>query len=166
MTAISTYFDYLPTADIIHENIFPYLDYESRINFNRVLPPIERLGRRLPIQAILSHDYFVQYARMNSDLDYIRSYDNPILKRCQRLVTVLTNCKPTGRYAVLLKHNETLRQATINKCLEIADQEKYVLKRASPYFKKKIQLIASQTLSEILEMKPGPTLRKKPIQIL
>lgn len=163
---MTTYFDYLPTADVIHECIFPYLDYESRIQFNRALPPIERFGRRLGVQATLAHDYNVQYYRMLSQLNYVDNSRTPMRKRCQVFVTILMSCRPTGRCAILLKHNEDLRQTVINKCLEFIENSGNIMHSVTPYFKKKIQRVAAEVLSEVLEMNTGPAIRRKPIQIL
>jgi len=158
----STYFDYLPTVDVIHECIFPYLDYDSRIQFNRALPPVERFRRRLAARDILVHDYCVQYDRMISQLNYVRDSTKPIDDRCQLLVTVLSACLPTGRYVILLQHNDSLRQAVINKCLAIAEPDNDVLGRASDDFKKTIRQIASHLLSEILNMKTEAPIQRPP----
>lgn len=160
---MTTYFDYLPLEDVIHESIFPYLDYESRIQFNRALPPIERFGRRLGAQAVLAHDIHIQCLNMKSQLRYITNAGFPKQKRCQKLVMLLTECRPIGRYSSILKHCASERQALINKCLEIAERPDDVL-HVTPYFKKKIQRVASEVLSDILEMKTGSPI--KPIQIL
>ena len=166
---MSTYFDYLPTADVIHECIFPYLDYESRIQFNRALPPVERFSRRLAAHALAVHDYCVQYDRMGSYVKNLMNCEKPIRKRCQILIKILSGCQPTGRSAILLQHNIPLRHAVINKCLAIADPANDVLNSASPYYKKKIRRIASDVLPEILDMTIGfPMIRRDsyPIQIL
>ena len=161
-TMTSTYFDYLPTADILHECIAPCLDYESRIQFNCVLPPVERFRKRLAAHDILVHDYCVQYDRMTSQLNYVRTSTKPIDDRCQLLATVLSACLPTGRYVILLRHNDSLRQAVINKCLAIAEPDNDVLGRASDDFKTKIRQIASHLLSEILDMKTGAPIQRPP----
>jgi hypothetical protein len=148
-----TYFDYLPTQDIIHEFIFPNLDYESRISFNSALPPIERLTRRLPPDAILSHERCVQASLLCSRRDYIRDRNCTPEKRSQTFFAVLRDFLPGGRSTILLKYSEELRQSLIRKLLEIMDPDSTVLgPNASDDFKKKIRGLAAELMPVLVEM--------------
>lgn len=50
-----TVLDELP-LDVIREYIFPRLDYESRIELNRCLPPWDRLSKKIDRASLETHD--------------------------------------------------------------------------------------------------------------
>jgi hypothetical protein len=159
-----TYFDYLPTQDIIHEFIMSFLDYDSRIQLNMSLPPAERLCRRLPKQKILAHEMRVQAYLMTSQLECIDGYDVK-KKRCQRLCTLLDGLRVGNRPSTVIEHSPSFRETVIKKIREINDNSTGVIRCASPYFKKKIRNIASKLSDDIAGLPPATRIVSRPIEI-
>jgi hypothetical protein len=72
-----TRLDTLPTWDIIHENIMPYLDIASRLNLNAVLPRVERGGwKRLsnPILSEQQQKQIISRKRTHRGGNWIKTY--------------------------------------------------------------------------------------------
>ena len=69
-----TRLDTLPTWDIIHENIMPYLDIDSRFSLNAVLPPVERGGWKRLSKSILSEDQQKQIMTRKPTIRWIETY--------------------------------------------------------------------------------------------
>ena len=146
----STYIDWLPTYDIIHEFIFPYLDYEDRIQFNQFLPREERLIRRMDKKDILVHDTSVSTALIRGYLDIIGTPGLNIQKKSKCLVAMLNHFRPGKRGTRLLQHLPKLRNMFLQKLTDFLDPASDSLLLATRHFKKKIRMIAGEILPDIL----------------
>ena len=147
-----TYFDRLPLEDVIHETIIPMLDYESRIQFNQILLPFERLNRRLAQKDILQHEIKAQTDLVKSQLNYIGSSKNTKLKRCQRMCSMINNLRAGKRGYILPCYLDGMRKAMIDKFLEFQDPNNNCIQTVSPYFKRKIRLLAQEVMPDILSI--------------
>lgn len=158
----TTYIDWLPTKDIIHECIMPMLDYESRIQFNQSLKPIERMSWRFPAKNILSHELTVAAKSLHYSLDKVRYIDQTyyggrkkrLQKKAQTFVSLLEKFREGRRERAFLHHDRKLYDVTIQKLYSILDMESDVIQMSTPYFKKKIRRIASELLPGLLKIQP------------
>lgn len=148
----STYIDWLPTYDIIHEFIFPYLDYEDRIQFNQFLPREERLIRRIDKMDALMHDTSVSSALIRGYLDIIGTPGLNIQKKSKCLVTMLNHFRPGKRGTRLVQHLPKMLNIFLQKLTDFLDPESDSLDRATRHYKKKIRGIAAEILPEMLEL--------------
>ena len=80
-----TVLDQLP-LDVIREYIFPRLDYESRIELNRCLPPWDRLSKKMDRASVETHDRLAT--------------TDTVKKHLQKLEWIWT---PTDRYKLMIK---------------------------------------------------------------
>lgn len=77
---LTTYIKQIPTVldtlpmDIISYHIFPYLDYNTRINLNMCLPPWDRRSIKISTEKKEAHHSLVCVSRLNSILNSL----NPI----------------------------------------------------------------------------------------
>jgi hypothetical protein len=157
----TTYIDWLPTKDIIHEFIMPMLDYESRIQFNQSLKPIERMSWRFPAEDILSHDLSVAVKSLHSSLDsihaedyYADDYKKRIQKKTQSFVSLLEKFREGRRERMMLHHHQKLWGVVIQKFYSVLDEGSDLLRMCTPYFKKKIRGIATELLPGLLKIQP------------
>jgi hypothetical protein len=148
----STYIDWLPTYDIVHEFIFPYLDYEDRIQFNQFLPREERLVRRIDKMDALLHDLYVTSELIRGYVRFIGTPGIEIQKKSKCLVNMLNQFREGRRGAALLHHVPKLRAALVQKFVEYLDPESDTFGKATPYFKTKIRGIVGEILPHVLEI--------------
>jgi hypothetical protein len=164
----TTYFDWLPTKDVIHESIMAMLDYESRIHLNQVLPPDERMSWRFPAEDILSHELTVAMKSLHYSLDSIHKADDYYpddhtkrrQKKAQNFVSLLEKFREGRRERALLYHNRKFYCVVIGKLYSVLDEDSDVIDTCTPYFKKKIRGIAAELLPELLEIQPHESIRR------
>jgi len=150
---MTTYFDYLPTADILHECIFPYLDYESRIQMNRVLPPIERYRTRFSKDEIVRHELYVVTAILKSKLNSIETICGStrtirMRTKSQRLIQMLQLVEEK-RTVIMMQHYPSFHKVIIDKLTSLSDPYSDDLRDASKYFRQKIVAYARVLLPRI-----------------
>ena len=149
-----THFDKLPLEDVIHELLFPMLDYDSRIQFNQILMPYERHSKRLVKKDILQHEILVQTRLIRSQMNIIGDRHYTKLIRCQRLCSLLNNFRFGKRGRILVEYLPQLRDAVIVKFNEFLNPNGDTIQSASPYFKKKIRALANELMPEIRLIEP------------
>ena len=145
---MATYIDFLPIYDIIHENIFPYLDYESRIQFNAFLPYMERKYNRISKQDILCHEIFVMTDRANTRLRVLTE-STERRKRLETKVKMLSDFRVGQRGTVLTLCFPRFRQALVDKLNDIITPNSVSIYGATKHFKKKLRSLATVLLEEI-----------------
>ena len=164
----TTYIDWLPTKDIIHECIMPMLDYESRIQFNQSLKPIERMSWRFPAEDILSHELSVAVTSLHYSLDSINKADDVYpddhkkrrQKKAQNFVSLLEKFREGRRERAFLYHNLKFYGVVIEKFYSVLDEESDLLSVCTPHFKKKIRGIAEEILPGLLTIQPKKFMRR------
>jgi len=149
-----TYFDYLPTTDIIHECIFPCLDYESRIQMNRVLPPIERYRTRFSKDEIVRHELYVVTAILKRKLNSIETICGStrtirMRTKAQRLIQMLQWVNPEKRTVIMMQHYPSFHTVIIDKLTRLSDPYSDDLRDASKYFRQKIVAYARVLLPRV-----------------
>jgi hypothetical protein len=129
----TSFTSYVPTVlnnlpmDIISHHIFPYLDYESRINMNLCLPPRERVRTKMNPHAIKKHETLRCVATMQSILISLEARDSYTHqwvyhgdKRIRRILQMF-NLFLKDEYFFLYTHFPEFRAVFIEKITEIQD---------------------------------------------
>ena len=145
-------FDDLPIDDIVHENLMPMLDYESRIQLNRLLLPIHRKTRKFPAFACESHELYVLLQMLTEsvnrfqeirDMDMKRQYR----KKALRLFSILSNFEKGRRCSILLRIPHIF-YAFQNKLKEILDPNSVFLQNATPHIRSQLRDMANILLRQ------------------
>jgi hypothetical protein len=130
--------------DILHHELFPLLDYNSRITLNKLLPPQERKTKALLQEALDTLQYNITIGKVKKFLDYIDAHG---------LYFINKNIKDFDtNILVALQFNTDIRLRTIDSLQRLV---KYIDNRASgtefvtPYIKKKVKLFASTLIYTI-----------------
>lgn len=151
---MKTIFSYLP-YDIILQ-VGKYLDYESSINFNRILDPLDRVvHRKFTKQECFEHEVVAQ--RRTLLITYSRSnYYNTLTmrqrrKNCKIMRDMLSRMRTKRRESVIWKTYQKFYMAVMDKCIEILDPETRFLDHATPYYKKWLAHEAAGLQAELLE---------------
>jgi hypothetical protein len=121
---ISTVLDNLP-YQVIQYEIFPFLDYNSRINLNMCLPVWDRVRTRMPSQSLKKHQTDCCVKIVGSILKSLE-YRNPDTnkwsytgdRRLQRMIHMLELFK-TDQYFFLYTHFPGFREAFSTKLDEM-----------------------------------------------
>lgn len=115
-------FDNLP-LDMIQFEIFPYLDYDSRVTANLMLPPVDRV--RTP----LKKDAALQLAIAISEM-ILRKYliKATVLSGQQRNRATLKFYRELPKYFYILEYRAGFREAIIEKSIAFSnpDGEEYI----------------------------------------
>ena len=143
-----TFLDLLPTEDILHGCIFSLLDYESRINLNRIMPPNERYVNKFLKPAILGHDGKICMLNIKSHLNYIDNRSNKKIKRCKKIISLL-KVLITDRYIQFILNFPKFKEAIQKKMVSFCDPASPDINSASKYFKKKIRDISTILLNKL-----------------
>ena len=139
-------FDNLPIDDIVHETLMPMLNYESRIQLNRLLLPIHRKTRRFPAFACESHELYVVTQMLTESVTRFQTIqekdeNRKYRKKAWRLFSILSNFEKGGRYSQLLRLPR-MSHAYRNKLQEILDTSDTFLRNASPHIRSQLRGIA------------------------
>ena len=139
----------------ILETIAAFLDYESRIQFNRCLKPWNRVTIRYSLQRRKGHDLHVQMNICKHRMDKLEATDHhdPRIRARRKsriFFNILCIFMRGGRCYPLLQ-NHGLRQVLRGKLLEILDPSSTVVASASTYYKRKFQRLARLLLAELEE---------------
>ena len=109
-------FDQLPT-DMIYYEIFPYLDYNSRVTANLLLPRKDRLSIPLRKDAVSEFQLMLGNARMKSLLRKQREATNKTTRA--RLTLKVWRMMPL--FPPLYQQNARFREVVAAKAVELSD---------------------------------------------
>jgi hypothetical protein len=107
-----TVLDELP-LDVIRSYIFPCLDYESRIELNRCLPPWDRLSKKMDRASVERHDRITTVATVKEYLYKLEWVWTPNDRYKIAIKMFSLFFKP--RYLNLVKHENGLRKVLLEK---------------------------------------------------
>lgn len=107
-----TVLDQLP-LDVIQYHIFPFLDYNSRINLNLCLPVWDRVPTKMNKMSMLKHDQDTCVLTIRPMLEEIENLD-PGEKKFKK-ITALMKLSQMPRYFGLIQRNEGYRNMMIAK---------------------------------------------------
>ena len=136
-----TYIDCLPTQDILHWVIMPMLDYESRINLNRILAPFERGAKKFTKEAILGHDGKIIMEKIKSHLNYIDDSTHSKTKRSRKIISLIRFLIRDPSTQFIMNYPK-FKETIIRKMKSFCDPLGGEIGSASNYFKKKIRKVA------------------------
>lgn len=139
----------------ILEKIAAFLDYESRIQFNRCLKPWNRVTIRYSLQRRKGHDLYVQMNICKHLMDKLEATDHhdPRIRarRKSRIFFDVLYAFVRGGRCYPLLQNHGLRQVMRGKMLEILDRNSTLIAVASTYYKRKLKRLARLLLAELEE---------------
>ena len=107
-----TVLDELP-LDVIRVYIFPRLDYESRIQLNRCLPPCDRLSKKMDRASVERHDIVTTTHVVKEYLLKLEWVWTPNDRYKIAIKMFALFFKP--RYLNLVRHNNNFRSVLLNK---------------------------------------------------
>jgi hypothetical protein len=137
-------FDELPT-DMIYYEIFPYLDYDSRVTANLLLPIKDRMSVLLNKESVLQFSLRFAAAIVKRLMDKQRRVRNPIaLSRIN-----LKIWRTLGKFPQLVQYHAEFRQITIDKIREFTDPATYEGCPLSAYTQKTLMKLCGDFLERI-----------------
>lgn len=120
-----TVLDELP-LDVIRVYIFPKLDYDSRIELNRCLPPWDRLSKKMNPASVNAHDRLTTVPEIKKYLDKLnnnRIGDNT--KRFKLIIQMFCLiCRP--RYINMTQYNFNFRQTLFDRLEHFKEEARRV----------------------------------------
>jgi len=121
-----------------------YLDYDSTINFNRILDPTERIvHRRFSKQELFEHEVVSQRQTLLIASSRINEYSSRTIrglrKRCRCIVDMMSIMRLHKRGSIVWKTYPKFYDAVMRKCNEILEPESNFLCDATSNYKKSIK---------------------------
>ena len=168
---MKTTFSYLP-YDIILQ-VGKFLDYDSSINFNRILDPLDRvLHRKFTKRELFEHEVVAQVQALLVAYNRSNYYNTTTMrqrrKKCKIILHMLSLMRIKRRESVVWKTYQKFYMVALDKCIEILDPETGFLDHATPYYRKLFVREATALQSELLEHgvpEKGPVKRVEGITI-
>lgn len=131
--ALKTYNCHVPTVldtlplHVISYKIFPYLDYQTRINLNMCLPPWDRVRTKMPRESIKKHETNRCVAMVGSMLGSLEKRDLHTSqwiysgdRRIQRMIQMLSLFFK-DEYFFIYTHFPSFRDAFLQKINEMRE---------------------------------------------
>ena len=138
---ISHLFDQLPT-DMIYYEIFPYLDYDSRVTANLLLPQQDRLRTPLRKGAVLELQFMLNSATIFSLLRKQKSTQNKITRN-RLTLNIWRNIELCSS---LYQYSRSFREAAKAKALELSDTSNVDFVNVSAYTRKELKRLCEHFL--------------------
>ena len=134
MSSVKHLFDQLPT-DMIYYEIFPYLDYNSRVTANILLPHKDRLGIPLRKDAALELSMKMASDHLKSLVFKQRDARSNLARN--RLSLKIWRTLPL--YPELVQYNSRFRAIIIQKSKEFSNPDLEHVLRVTPYTRKELK---------------------------
>ena len=134
-------FDQLPT-DMIYYEIFPYLDYNSRVTANLLLPRKDRLRTPLRKDAVLEFQI-----RLGSNLitSLIKKQGNTTNSIARNRLT-LKIWRTVPLFPELFQYSSRFRQVIVEKAAEFSDPSLEGVEHVSAYTRKQLKRLCEDFL--------------------
>ena len=134
-------FDELPT-DIIYYEIFPYLDYNSRVTANLLLPRKDHL--QVPLRKGAALEFNIRYGStlMTKLIKKQGSTANNIARN--RLTLKIWRTLPL--FPELVQYSSKFRACVTAKCADFTDPALEDLERITPYTRKTLKVLCDDFL--------------------
>jgi hypothetical protein len=141
--------DNLP-LDVIQYEIYPYLDYNSKVTMNSMLPPQDRIRAPLKKDHALSIFIHILAARLSSFItNFIHSANK--LTRVRSMFKMYRNLH---LLYPLIQHCKKMRDATIEKMIEMSDLEYEGYDRCTKYVRVNLSKLIRDELDNIHDSVP------------
>ena len=134
-------FDELPT-DMIYYEIFPFLDYNSRVTANLLLPKEDRLRTPLQKDAVIMLEMSLGKAAMGSLIKKQSRATNPIFRN--RLT--LKIWRTVTLFPSLYQYNSKFRGVVAAKAVEFSDPSMAEYAHVSNYTRKELKKLCTNFL--------------------
>lgn len=134
-------FDELPT-DMIYYEIFPFLDYNSRVTANLLLPKEDRLRTPLQKDAVIMLEMSLGKAAMGSLIKKQSRATNPISRN--RLT--LKIWRTVTLFPSLYQYNSKFREVVAAKAVEFSDPSMVNYTHVSNYTRKELKKLCTNFL--------------------
>ena len=138
---ITHLFDQIPT-DMIYYEIFPYLDYNSRVTANLLLPRKDRLRTRLRKDAVLEFTMRFGSTIITSLIKKQQNTTNGIARN--RLSLKIWRTVPL--FPELFQYNHRFRNVIAAKAAEFSDPSTYESTQVSAYTRKALTNLCEAVL--------------------
>ena len=138
---ITHLFDQLPT-DMIYYEIFPYLDYDSRVTANLLLPQEDRLRTQLRKDVVAMLEMSLGKAAMTSLIKKQSHTTNPISRN--RLTLKIWRTVPL--FPSLYQYNSKFREVVAAKAAEFSDPSMIEYAHVSNYTRKELKKLCTNFL--------------------
>jgi len=142
-------FDNLPT-DIIYYEIFPFLDYDSRVTANLMLPYEDRIRHPLKKDAALGFAIRLSSTLLRKAVNSVATATTN-LSRNRKVLQVYRNLVP--KYIFLMEYCPNYREIMILKCKNYTDPTFEEYDTATPHTKKTLPVLCANIL-EMIEQRP------------
>jgi len=146
---ITHLFDQLPT-DMIYYEIFPYLDYNSRVTANLLLPRRDRLRTPLRKDAVLEFQFMLGSATIASLLRKQNNAKNKITRN--RLTLKIWRVMPL--FSPLYQYKAAFRKVVAAKAVELSDPNHEGIANVSAYMRKEIKRLCQDFLLSLETSNP------------
>lgn len=137
-------FDQLPT-DIIYYEIFPYLDYNSRVTANLLLPRKDRLS--IPLRKDAALELYMKMASDNLKSLVFKQRDAKSNLARNRLSLKIWRTLPL--YPELVQYNSRFRAIVIEKSKEFSDPDLEHVQRVTPYTRKELKKLCESFIHSL-----------------
>lgn len=134
-------FDQLPT-DMIYYEIFPYLDYNSRVTANLLLPRQDRLRTPLRKDAVLEFTIGFASTHMLTIMKKQGKATTPLARN--RLSLKIWRMAPL--FPELFQYNSRFRKVIAAKAVEFSSPSVQELDHVSPYTRKELKRLCEALL--------------------
>ena len=142
-------FDNLPT-DIIYYEIFPFLDYNSRVTANLMLPRKDRIRHPLKKDAALGFAISLSSAILLKAVNSVPTSTTK-LSRCRKILNIYRNLVP--KYIFLVEYSPRYREMMKLKCQDYINPAFEEYQTASPHLIKTMPVLCANIL-EMIEQSP------------
>jgi len=115
--------------DVIRYELFPFLDFESRVNLNQCLPPRDRVPKKFDKAFLEAHERDICISMIRSYLTSIE--DMPSGDKKFKRIKKMYKLMQTPTYMSFINKHASFRAAVVNKVIEMRTAATYYDVRGS-----------------------------------
>jgi hypothetical protein len=112
------------TSELVRQKVFKYLDWNSRIEFNLILRPEDRIGTKLKKISIDRHENFIIFKTLQSKLNRFERANNDLIIKVKIFIDIILSFKNPRFYSFVLG-NKSLKETIMQKCSEFSCESNY-----------------------------------------
>lgn len=142
-------FDNLP-LDMIHYEIFPYLDYNSRVTANLMLPLQDRARIPLNQHTAIHVAMYIGVARLGA---YLKAVDKSVSSHARNR-NVLKMYREFPKYYFMFQYHQNLRTVCLEKTREFSNPANTDYEGRSKHFKTTLIALCNKMLEDVEQKYP------------
>ena len=135
-------FDNLP-LDMIQYEIFPYLDYDSRVTVNLMLPLVDRIRTPLKKDAAIQFNMTLSVPILAK---YLRDVDTREKSGQQRNRAILKVYREIPKLFYVLEYNKKFREAVLERTQAFSDPSGHDYSNTTRHMKKTLPALCATVL--------------------